>query len=237
MAKGTLYLIPSLLGDTSPEAVLPDKTLNIIRTLEIFIVEEGRTARRFLKKAGFAGSLDDPFLMVFNEHTDPINLAPYFTSLLAGKNVGLLSEAGTPCIADPGNVIVAEAHKRQIQVVPLTGPNSIILALMASGLNGQNFCFHGYLPIDKKDRQHAIRELDETSRRSLQTQIFIETPYRNNALFNALLNACSPDCYLCIAMDLTTTEEWIRTKTIGQWKSHAPTLRKSPAIFLLNHLV
>jgi 16S rRNA (cytidine1402-2'-O)-methyltransferase len=236
MNKGTLFLIPSLLGDTPPEAVLPKRTTDTIQSLEYFVVEERRTVRRFLRKAGFTGSLDDSYLMLFNEHSDPINLSPYFIHLEAGKDTGLLSEAGTPCIADPGNVLVAEAHRRHIRVVPLTGPNSIMLALMASGFNGQHFAFQGYLPIDKKDRQQRIRQLEEEARKTNQTQIFIETPYRNNNLLEYLVKTCSPDCYLCIAMDLTTPEEWIVTQTIAQWKKSHQVLRKSPAIFLLNHL-
>ena len=233
MKRGTLYLIPSTLGDTRPEDVLPEKTLRIIRSLNSFIVEEIRSARRFLRKAGFAGNFDETGLLIYNEHTRKEELSSFLSPMINGIDTGLLSEAGTPCIADPGAEIVDIARDAGIRIVPLAGPNSILLALMASGFNGQNFTFHGYLPIDRKERQNKIRDLERAALERDQTQIFIETPYRNKAIFEALINCCKPVSRLCIAMDLTLESESIRVHTIKEWRIKNEQLPKKPAVFLL----
>ena len=233
MKRGTLYLIPSTLGDTRPEDVLPEKTLRIIRSLNSFIVEEIRSARRFLRKAGFAGNFDETGLLIYNEHTRKEELSSFLSPMINGTDTGLLSEAGTPCIADPGAEIVDIARDAGIRIVPLAGPNSILLALMASGFNGQNFTFHGYLPIDRKERQNKIRDLERAALERDQTQIFIETPYRNKAIFEALINCCKPSSRLCIAMDLTLESESIRVYSINEWRIKNEQLPKKPAVFLL----
>ena len=233
MKRGTLYLIPSTLGDTRPEDVLPEKTLRIIRSLNSFIVEEIRSARRFLRKAGFTGNFDETGLLIYNEHTRKEELSSFLSPMINGTDTGLLSEAGTPCIADPGAEIVDIARDAGIRIVPLAGPNSILLALMASGFNGQNFTFHGYLPIDRKERQNKIRDLERAALERDQTQIFIETPYRNKAIFEALINCCKPVSRLCIAMDLTLESESIRVHTIKEWRIKNEQLPKKPAVFLL----
>ncbi|MBN1199277.1 MAG: SAM-dependent methyltransferase [Bacteroidales bacterium] len=233
MKPGILYLIPSTLGDTRPEDVLPEKTLTIIRSLDSFIVEEIRSARRFLRKAGFTGDFTTTGFLVFNEHTNRDGLIDFLTPMISGMNTGLLSEAGTPCIADPGAEIVEIARQNNIPVAPLSGPNSILLALMASGFNGQNFTFHGYLPIDRKARHHKIREMEKSTVEKQQTQIFIETPYRNKPIFEALTQTCNPATRLCIAVDLTMESESIRVRTIGEWRKSNEQLPKKPAVFLL----
>ena len=235
MNKGKLYLIPSLLTDGKVESVIPEGTLAIIRSLDHFIVEEIRTARRFLIRAGIHTAIDDLTFVVFNEHSKEVDLNEFLACTGDGHDIGLLSEAGAPCVADPGSLIVAAAHDLGIRVVPLTGPSSVLLALMASGFNGQNFCFSGYLPADKVMRVKKIRELERNIRENDQTQIFIETPYRNLQLFEALTATCNENTLLCIACDLTGVNEYIITKTIGAWKKIKPDINKKPAIFLLYH--
>ncbi len=231
--KGKLYLIPAFLSETLPENVFPAANLKIISSLDVFIVEELKTARRFLRKAGYTKSFDDVTLHLLNEHTDLANIAPYLDEALHGKDIGLFSEAGTPCIADPGAEIVKIAHKKDIPVVPLTGPSSIILALMASGFNGQSFAFNGYLPIDKKQAAVKIKEFEKKSRQFNQTQIFIETPYRNNRLLDILLNSCREDTLICIASGLTSEKEYIKTLSVRDWKKQKPGIHKIPAVFLI----
>ncbi len=233
MKRGTLYLIPSTLGDTRPEDVLPEKTLQVIRSLNSFIVEEIRSARRFLRRAGFKGDFDTTGLLIFNEHSNRGDLSTFLAPMLEGVDTGLLSEAGTPCIADPGAEIVDIAREAGIPIVPLSGPNSILMALMASGFNGQNFVFHGYIPIDRNERQRKIREMERSIVEKDQTQIFIETPYRNKAIFEALTQTCNPATRLCIALEITTESESIQVRTIGDWKRKNEHLPKKPAVFLL----
>lgn len=233
MHKGKLYLIPTPLGKSSPDTIFPKRNLDIICKLNHFIVEEIRTARRFLRIAGIDKDLQDEMFMIFNEHSKNADLHIYLKPSIDGFDIGLLSEAGLPCVADPGSLIVAQAHQHGIQVIPLTGPSSVFLALMASGFNGQNFTFSGYLPVDKTQRKKSIRELERISYEKDQTQIFIETPYRNLQLFNTLLETCNENTALCIAVDLSTDDEWIMTRTIREWKMIHPELRKRPAIFLL----
>ncbi len=233
--KGKLYLIPSPLAEGPVESVIPEGTLAVIRRLRYFIVEEVRTARRFLIKAGIPCPVDDLTFLVFNEHSDLVNLHQFLAVAAEGQDIGLLSEAGVPCVADPGNLLVSAAHELGISVVPLTGPSSILLALMASGFNGQHFSFLGYLPSDKTLRVKKIREIERAIREKDQTQIFIETPYRNLRMLESLVTVCQENTRLCIACDVTGANEVIITKTIGAWKKTKPDINKRPAIFLLYH--
>ncbi|MEI7982279.1 MAG: SAM-dependent methyltransferase [Bacteroidota bacterium] len=233
MMLGRLFLIPTPLANGPVDLVLPDGTLSVIRQLEIFIVEEVRTARRFLKAAGTIKKIDDLTFLIFNEHSESTNLTHYLDLALEGKDIGLLSEAGLPCIADPGSAIVAQAHNLGIPVVPLTGPSSLMLALMASGFNGQHFAFVGYLPADRINRTRRIKELEETIRKKKQTQLFIETPYRNMQLFEPLMSNCYDETLLCIAANITGEKGLITTKSIREWKKTRPEIHKIPALFLL----
>lgn len=235
MSKGTLFLLPALLADGSVESVLPEGTLSIIRNLEFFIVEEIRTARRFLIKAGIQKPIDDLKFKVFNEHSKDQDLDEYLAAALNGHDTGLLSEAGVPCVADPGSLIVRVAHEHGIRVVPLTGPSSILLALMASGFNGQNFAFVGYLPADKLLRVKKIRELEKAIHEKDQTQVFIETPYRNQQVFESLKTVCRPETQLCLATDVTGVNEVIKSQSVADWRNQKPDIHKRPTIFLLYH--
>jgi len=235
MNKGVLYLIPTPVSDGEVTSVIPEGTLAIIRRLEYFIVEELRTARRFLIKAGIQKSIDELTFIVHNEHSEDMDFETNLACTLQGHDIGLLSEAGAPCVADPGSRIVKAAHNLGIRVVPLTGPSSILLALMASGFNGQNFCFLGYLPADKMLRVKKIRELERTKSEKDQTQIFIETPYRNLQLFDSIISVCREDTMLCIAVGVTGTDEQIESKSIASWRKSRPEIQKKPVIFLLFH--
>lgn len=232
--KGTLYLVPSYLGDTSPVNIIASYNLDIILKIHHFIVEDIRTARRFLKKALPDINIDNLSFHILNEHTPVGEIVTLLAPLLEGWDMGLLSEAGLPCIADPGALLVSQAHENRIKVVPLSGPSSIFLALMASGFNGQNFAFHGYLPIDKKERSKKIREIEVQAYQHDQTQVFIEAPYRNLQLLEALTESCRPQTRICIAVDLTLPGEIIMIRTAGQWKkSGIPDIQKKPVVFLL----
>jgi len=234
MKKGKLYLIPTFLADTNDESNFPAINLEITSTLNHFIVENVRTARRFLRKTGYTHDFEQVVFLEMNKHTDPSRFTVYLEPAKQGHDIGLLSEAGVPCVADPGSAIVTLAHENDIQVIPLTGPSSIFLALMASGFNGQHFLFHGYLPIDRKEREHKIREIERQAQTSRQTQIFIETPYRNNQLLETILKVCREDTLLCIGSMMThQTLEFIKTKPIGNWKAKLPDLNKKPAVFLI----
>lgn len=233
MNKGKLFLIPTLLSEGDVGLVIPEGTLAVIRRLDQFIVEEIRTARRFLIKAGITKSINELTFNIFNEHSKEPDLATYLSCTLTGKDIGLLSEAGVPCVADPGSQIVRTAHEMDIRVVPLTGPSSILLALMASGFNGQNFCFLGYLPSDKIMRTKKIKEIERTSREKDQTQIFIETPYRNLQLFESLISVCREETLLCVATGISGTDEQIETRSVGAWRRKKPDIHKKPTIFLL----
>jgi 16S rRNA (cytidine1402-2'-O)-methyltransferase len=236
MAKATLYLIPTLLGNGyPPERVLPEGTLKVIQRLDHFIAEEIKTARRFLKRIGIPKPMESLHFHVYNEHSNPEDLLEAMHPLLEGLDTGLLSEAGMPCIADPGEAIVLQAHKQHIRVVPLSGPSSVLLALMASGFNGQRFAFHGYLPVERVARIHKIKELERLIRMQDQTQIFIETPYRNLVLFDTIIHTCSNDLLLCIARELTTDHEKVETSSIQEWRTKTPDLNRKPAVFLLYH--
>ncbi|GAA4101600.1 SAM-dependent methyltransferase [Mucilaginibacter panaciglaebae] len=211
--------------------------VDTINHIKEYIVENEKTARRFLKEAGLKTPQSELVIHDYGKHNRNSSLKPFFMGLQTGKDVGLMSEAGCPGIADPGADIVAEAHRRNIRVVPLAGPSSILLALMASGFNGQGFAFQGYLPIDKADRSRKIKELENLSDRLNQTQIFIETPFRNNPLLEEILKSGSPKTKLCIACNLTAADEFVQTKTIAEWQKQVPDLHKKPTIFLLSRSV
>ena len=231
---GTLYLIPCTLGGTPARQVLPLHVIDIARKLRYFVVEQPKPARQFLSALEPEHPIQAFHFSSLNEHTAPDDLAGLLAPLQEGHDVGLISEAGCPGVADPGADLVNLAHRQGIRVVPLVGPSSILLALMASGLNGQCFAFHGYLPIDNGKRKAAIIALETESSRRNQTQMFIETPYRNNKMFDALLAYCRPQTQLCLATDLTLPGEQIQTYTIAQWKlRQAPLLNKRPSMFLL----
>ncbi|MBT5858583.1 MAG: SAM-dependent methyltransferase [Flavobacteriales bacterium] len=234
MTKGKLYLIPTTLGNETEEQTLPPTILDSIKNIDIFIVENIRTSRRFIKRMYKEKDIDNTLFYSYGKH-DKIDLQEEFLPhIYNGKDVGIISEAGLPCVADPGNKIVDFAHKFQVDVVPLVGPSSIFLALMASGFNGQNFAFNGYLPIDKSERSRKIKDLEILSRKSNQTQIFMETPYRNLQLFESILKVCSKSTKLCVASNITLDSENIKTKTIEEWKSsNPPNIHKSPTIFLI----
>lgn len=232
--SGTLYLIPCTLGDTQAAQVLPQHVIDIARTLQHYVVEQPKTARQFLSALKHEQPIQSLHFATLNEHTKAGELAELLGPLLAGKDVGIISEAGCPGIADPGAELVNLAHQKGIRVIPLVGPSSILLALMASGLNGQCFAFHGYLPIAEADRNKTIAALEAESAHRHQTQMFIETPYRNDKLFAALLAQCRPHTRLCVATDVTLASEDIQTKTVATWKAQAaPTLNKRPSLFLM----
>ena len=233
---GRLFLLPAWLSEAAPvEAALPAAALAEIRRLERFVVEDARSARRFLAACGHPRPMRELAFEELNEHTPPAAVPALLAPLLEGADVGLLSEAGLPAVADPGAVLVAAAHARGIAVVPLAGPSSIMLALMASGLEGQRFRFHGYLPVEAPARRARLAELEREAARADETQIFIETPYRNDALLADILAACRGATRLAVAADLTAPTEWIRMDRIDGWKSRAPqAIGKRPAIFLLH---
>jgi 16S rRNA (cytidine1402-2'-O)-methyltransferase len=231
--KGILWLVPNVLDGGDPVRVLSDASLEAIRKLRSFIVEDERTARRFLVRIGMKEYLDVIKWGWLNEHTLPTDFRSLLEPLEEGMDTGLLSEAGCPGIADPGAEIVKLAHENNIRVKPLTGPSSILLALMASGLNGQNFAFHGYLPVKPADRIRKIRELEQRSKQNGETQIFIEAPYRNRQLFNELLNTLSAETLVSVAVDLTSPDEFIQTAPVWQWHGRVPDLHKRPAVFLV----
>lgn len=231
---GTLYLIPVPIGPSAPQESLTPGVLATIRPLGHFVVEQAKTARAFLKAAGTDKPLQELELKELNEHTKSDALNDLLAPLRAGLDVGLLSEAGCPAVADPGANLVALAQQENIRVVPLIGPSSLLLALMASGLNGQRFAFQGYLPAKEAERATALRNLESESRKRSQTQIFIETPYRNRAMFDAILNACQPGTRLTVATDLTQPGETIRTQTVQHWKKQTPPdIERRPTVFLL----
>ena len=229
-----LYLIPVTLGDTPLSRVLPDHNAEIIRGIKHFIVEDVRSARRFLKKVDRDIDIDGLTFFAMGKHAAPEQFAAYLRPLEQGLPVGVISEAGCPAVADPGADVVAIAQRKGLRVVPLVGPSSMILAVMASGFNGQSFAFNGYLPIDPSERVRRIKALEQRAYSEHQTQLFIETPYRNAKLFDTLLQVCRPQTRLCVAAGITCPEEFIKTRTIQEWKKRPlPDLSKIPAIFLI----
>ncbi len=229
----TLYLIPTSLGECSFDKILPAQNTQIVTDLKHFIVEDVRTARRFLKKANPAIEINDLTFYVLNQHTTPEELSNFLSPMFAGHDLGVLSEAGCPAIADPGADVVAMAQKNNFTVVPLVGPSSILLSLMASGFNGQSFAFVGYLPIQPTDRAKMLRKLENRAYTEDQSQIFIETPYRNMKMLEEILHVCQPKTRLCIAVDITLETEFIKTKTVKEWKTQLPDISKRPCIFLI----
>lgn len=230
---GKLFLIPSNIGETSIDSVIPLNTKKVISSIKYFIVENLRSGRRYLKKVDKSLVIEDLTFFELNKRVDSNSIPDFLSPLLQGNDVGLISEAGLPCVADPGNAVVELAHNYNINVVPLVGPSSIFLALMASGFNGQNFSFNGYLPINKKERKNSIKLFEDNSAKNNQTQIFIETPYRNNNLLKDLLLNCKNSTFLCIASEITTESEYIKTMRIDEWKKTKIDLHKKPAIFLI----
>ena len=231
---GKLYLIPTTLGDTAPLEVLPISVKKIVEQVDVYIVENEKTARRFIKQIKPSKKQASLEIFLLNKFTDPSELPGFLEPCLQGKHVGLLSEAGCPAIADPGADVVMLAHKQNIQVVPLVGPSSIVMAHMSSGMNGQSFAFNGYLPIDKNDKKQALKNFERLSQDKNQSQLFIETPYRNNQLMEEMTQILHPNTLLCVACDLTLPTEIMLTKPISFWKKHKIDLHKRPCIFIVH---
>jgi 16S rRNA (cytidine1402-2'-O)-methyltransferase len=230
---GTLYLIPTALGGEDARMILPQSTLRVLSMLTHFIVENAKSARHFLKAAGYPHALQGIRMQTLDEHTREAALVELLAPLVTGQDCGLLSEAGCPAVADPGAMLIRGAHERGIRVVPLVGPSAMLLALMASGLNGQRFAFHGYLPVEREERRKKLRELESESQRVDRTQIFIETPYRNENAFRAILDACRDDTLVCLATDLTLESESVRTQSVEAWRKAPSDLNRRPTVFLL----
>ena len=228
-----LYLIPVTLGDVEHRRVLPEYNRDVILSIRHFIVENVRTARRFLKKTEPSIVIDDLVFSELNKHTSPEEVTGYLAPLAKGESVGVISEAGCPAVADPGADVVAIAQRKKLKVVPLVGPSSIILSVMGSGFNGQSFAFHGYLPIEPGERGKKLKVLEQRVYAENQTQLFIETPYRNHKMVEDILQNCRPQTKLCIAANITCEGEYIQTRTVKDWKGHVPDLSKIPCIFLL----
>jgi len=236
MEKGKLYLIPTRLGDNAPLEVLPMSVKKIIELVDDYIVENEKTARNFIKKISSSKSQPSLKIHILNKFTQPIELESFLDACEDGKPVGLLSEAGCPGIADPGADIIKIAHKKDIRVIPLVGPSSILLAMMASGMNGQKFTFNGYLPIVNEERKKALKTLERESLSSNTSQIFIETPYRNNKILEEICKTLHPETDVCVACDITLPTEYIKTKTVKEWKQTKVDLHKRPTIFIIHRI-
>ena len=233
MNKGILYLIPTVLAEDTAAAVIPPQVVNTVANLDYFLVENARTARRFVKTISPEKVIEQLQFTVVDKDTPAGEVKKALQPILDGKDGGVISEAGCPGIADPGAELAKYAHQFGIKVVPLVGPSAILLALMGSGFNGQSFAFHGYIPIDKKKRFQAIRNLEGEMLKRDQTQIFMETPYRNNQMLTDLMSTLSPGTRLCIAANITAPDELLQTKTVAEWKQKLPDLHKIPAVFLI----
>lgn len=231
--KGKLYLIPSPLGDNDPAEVIPAPTLALLQNIGCYVVEEVRTARRYLSKAGLKGHIAELEFHELNEHTTPAEVEALAGLFEDGRDVGLITEAGLPAVADPGSALVALCHRQGIDVVPQVGPSSLMLALMSSGLNGQSFAFLGYLPAKTDERRNAIKSIEKTSQAHRQTQIFIETPYRNDSMMADLLQVCQPSTRLCIAANITMPDAYIKTMKVSEWKKNKIEIGKRPCVFLI----
>lgn len=231
--ESALYLLPVTLGDTPVDSVLPAYNKEVIKDIRHFIVEDVRSARRFLKKVDREADIDSMTFYPLNKHTSPNDISGYLQPLLEGRPMGVISEAGCPAVADPGADVVAIAQQKNLKVVPLVGPSSIILSVMASGFNGQSFAFNGYLPIEPGERAKKLKQLEQRVYAEHQTQLFIETPYRNNKMLEDILHNCRPQTKLCIAANITCEGQFIRTKTVKNWQGNLPDLTKIPCIFLL----
>jgi len=232
-AAGSLYLLPNTLGDTAADAVIPAAALHRARALEYFVAEDPKSARAFLKRIGYPKPLQDARIERLDHNTRSRDIPALLDPVVMGEHAGLLSEAGLPAVADPGAVLVRLAHERNVRVVPLSGPSSIVLALAASGLEGQRFAFHGYLPVEKPELVAALKELERQSRRMDQTQIFIETPYRNDSTLATMLETLGDGTLVCVAADLTLESETVRTQPAAAWRKALPRLKGRPAVFLL----
>ena len=230
--KGKLYLIPSPLGEGDLADILPAHVLEIACSLRTFVVEETRTVRRYLSKAGLKGHIDELEFHELNEHTTPAEVES-LVALFDNGDVGLISEAGLPAVADPGAALVALCHRHGIEVVPLVGPSSLMLALMASGLNGQSFAFRGYIPAKTDERRSALKDLERLSKQLNQSQIIIETPYRNDSLFADMLQFLAPATRICVAADITLPTQYIRTASVSAWKKQVPSIGKRPCVFII----
>lgn len=231
---GRLFLIPTVIAQDTAEQVLPPQVLETLSHTDYFLAENLRTSRRFISALRLGRPIDQLHFEVLDKHTPAQEIAPLLAPLRQGHDMGILSEAGCPGVADPGALAVAYAHQHNITVVPLVGPSSFLLALMASGFSGQSFAFRGYLPIDKEARLKAIRQLEKEARHHRQTQIFMETPYRNDALLRDILIHCATDTLVCLAKDVTGPNEFIKTQTVREWQQQVPTLHKIPTVFLLS---
>lgn len=231
--KGKLYLIPSPLGENDPEEVIPVPVLKSLTGFRTFVVEEIRTARRYLSRAGLKGRIGELEFHELNEHTDQNTIEGYLKLFEDGNDVALISEAGLPAVADPGAQLVALAHRHGIEVIPTVGPSSLMLALMASGLNGQSFAFCGYIPAKTDERKARLKALEKVSGQLKQTQIIIETPYRNDSLFADMISICSPSTRICVAANITMPDAFIKTKTAGEWKKQGLVIGKRPCVFLI----
>jgi 16S rRNA (cytidine1402-2'-O)-methyltransferase len=230
---GKIYIIPTTIGDVCIEDTIPQRTIDVMRNIRHFIVEDVRTARRYLSKAGMPVKIDELTFFELNEHTKPDEIHLLLAPALQGCDMGIISEAGVPCVADPGAVAVAYAHSKNIRVVPLVGASSILLAVMAAGMNGQNFAFAGYLPVKEQQRCQRIQFLEKRSKQENQTQIFIETPYRNMQLLKSFFSVCNSSTMLCVAANITLADEFIKTMSIADWKKNIPDINKKPCIFIL----
>ncbi|MCI6327392.1 MAG: SAM-dependent methyltransferase [Bacteroidales bacterium] len=231
--KGRLFLIPSPLGDNEPAEVIPAGVLSMLPSITTYVVEAVRTARRYLSAAGLKGHVQDLEFHELNEHTTPEEVEALMKLFEDGRDVGLITEAGLPAVADPGAQLVRLCHRHGVEVVPMSGPSSLMLALMASGLNGQSFAFLGYLPAKTEERRQALRSIEKHSSTARQTKIFIETPYRNDSLLADILSVCRADTEVCIAANITMPDAFIRTRTAGEWKKAVPTIGKRPCVFLI----
>lgn len=231
--KGKVFLIPTSLGESDLSTILPGAHYERIQNIRHFIVEKEKTARRYLRAMDRTFPIDDSTLYPLNKHTKPEDYLQYLTPAKQGHDIGIISEAGCPGVADPGAEIVKIAHQQDLEVVPMVGPSSILLSLMASGMSGQSFVFHGYLPKEQMQRGKKLREIEKNSRHQNQTQIFIETPFRNDNMFNDIVKHCLPQTRLCIACDITLESEFIKTKTIKEWQRIKPNIQKRPTVFLL----
>jgi len=231
--KGKLYLVPITLGESNINSVIPQDVIALAVRIRNFIVEDVRTVRRYLRKLDTAFPIDDCQFFELNKHTTPEQLTTFLKPAEKGMDMAVISEAGVPGVADPGAEIVAMAHKLKIQVIPLVGPSSILMAMMASGLNGQNFAFNGYLPVKSLDRIKVLKNLERRSQMEKQSQIFIETPYRNMPLLSDIMDNCLASTQLCIAADISLGSEFIKTQSLQMWKNNLPDLNKRPAIFII----
>lgn len=231
--KGKLHLIPSTLGSADPQMVLPKSVFDAIKNIAYFAVENVRSARRFLSEAGLKGAISELVFTELSEHTTVDELESIFKQIEAGFDVGVISEAGLPAVADPGALLVDIAHKNGVKVIPYVGPSSLMMALMASGLNGQAFTFLGYLPVKADERKRALKEIERECRNSGRTQIFIETPYRNDQMFDSIIEVCDRSTKLCIASDITMESEFIETKRVEEWSRLELKIGKRPTVFLI----